>query len=395
MKFAAKPIRKDVMTYYNECPINNRLINRSPIRRINTPVVLMSIAALFILLLGDLLQARPATDAGAQSSAEEKRRVVISELLAYKLKALLLGRLPKHLEWPVESGVGDPASPFVISVIGTNPFDKWLENTYPRRKIKDKPVKLRYINEVVEIRDTNLLFIGETSRKKLTQILDYTQDKAILTVSETAGYGKRGVHINILEESPGFALEVNESALRRSGLMVLKSMYSNRVEIIDKYDPEKEKAQKLLEILRTKVQWPAGADMVTLTKDFKFYILGSTPMQKALENVFSNQQVLEKRVRIYTISAVEGFNDGHVLFISGTQAGSLDKIIDTVSSKSVLTVSDTYGFAESGVHLNFYFDRIKLKTELNLATALETGLTFLPDLIKNSRKVRNRRRTTR
>jgi hypothetical protein len=47
----------------------------------------------------------------------------------YLLKAGFLERFTRFIEWPGETNIADNTKPFVISVIGENPFDKkWITN---------------------------------------------------------------------------------------------------------------------------------------------------------------------------------------------------------------------------------------------------------------------------
>ncbi|MCP4111057.1 MAG: YfiR family protein [Desulfobacteraceae bacterium] len=52
------------------------------------------------------------------------------------LKAAWLERFSRFVEWPEESGINDVSKPFVITVIGKNPFGKVLNQLYSTRKIK-------------------------------------------------------------------------------------------------------------------------------------------------------------------------------------------------------------------------------------------------------------------
>ena len=138
----------------------------------------------------------------------------------YLMKAGFLERFTRFIEWPVETNIADNTKPFVISVIGENPFDKKLDQFFETTKIKNRKVEIRYISELEEIKDTHVLFITKSKQKQLSEILSLTQDKPVLTVSDTDGFGKKGVRINFYIEQNKIRFEINKEAIQKSGLQI-------------------------------------------------------------------------------------------------------------------------------------------------------------------------------
>ncbi|MCP5047596.1 MAG: YfiR family protein [bacterium] len=350
-------------------------------RLLSAPVIVLLLFTLFFDLT-----------AVAQSSGKDAPLARISSDKVYKLKALLLGRIPKHVDWVGAGGLNNSSPSFVLSVIGKNPFDKWLDTIYSaRKKIKNKDVQLRYIKKVEEIGGSHILFIAEMSRKELTKILDYTKDKPILTIADTEGYSKRGVHINILEtmRSSGkfFRLEINEADARRAGIVVRKSMLeAANNKNINPYNPEQEKAQRLEQAIQS-VQW---TDEKT-SRTFKIAVMGPNPIFSQLNKVFKRKRVNNKRVIVSIISKVEAIGDSDVLFISNSERARLSSILAYTRGKPILTVGDTDGFARDGVHLNFNFQSKRLVLRVNSGEADASGLTIDLSSIKNADRLRTRR----
>ena len=134
----------------------------------------------------------------------------------YTVKAAFLERFTRFVEWPEESAIADTAQPFVIGVIGDNPFGPTLERLYTQQDIKSKNVSIRYITSVDEIAECHMLFISRSSAQMLPDILAFTRDRAILTVGDTNGFAENGVHINfyLLEDKVHF--EINETEIEAS-----------------------------------------------------------------------------------------------------------------------------------------------------------------------------------
>ncbi|MCP4219338.1 MAG: YfiR family protein, partial [bacterium] len=140
----------------------------------------------------------------------------------YQAKAVLLGKFPLLITWPESSGIDNPDKPFVIAVVGKNPFGKILETAFPKgkRKIYNKNVSIKYFASPEDITDCHILFISKMPVKKLKAILSFIKDKPILTVSDTRGVAKKGVHINFYRPRKQLKLEINLVASHSASLKI-------------------------------------------------------------------------------------------------------------------------------------------------------------------------------
>lgn len=136
----------------------------------------------------------------------------------YQIKAEFLERFTRFIEWPADSPVSDPSSPFTICVIGENPYGTYLQDLADVERIHKKQIEVREISSVAEISSCNLLFISKSAKAALTSILNFTGEKPILTVSDTPGFAGRGVLINFYEDLGYVRFEINPGAAQRSGL---------------------------------------------------------------------------------------------------------------------------------------------------------------------------------
>ena len=145
---------------------------------------------------------------GAASSKEEE----------YKVKAVFLERFTRFVEWPEDADLDDPSMPFIICVIGNNPFKEILEQAYEKRTILGKPVKIHYISSLKDITPCHLLFVSSSMKPRLEEILSYTNDKPILTIGDTEGFAEKGIHINFYLRGESTRFSINETAVRNSPL---------------------------------------------------------------------------------------------------------------------------------------------------------------------------------
>ncbi|MCP4134821.1 MAG: YfiR family protein [bacterium] len=143
---------------------------------------------------------------------------VYSQRKEYAVKAVFLERFTRFIQWPADSDLNDSSKPFVIAVLGKNPFGTLLEKIYSNRTIKNKKVKIRYISGINEIVPCHLLFITGTRKYDLGRIINHLKKKPVLLVSDTDGFAERGVHINLFIVKEQIRFEINETAVKNSKL---------------------------------------------------------------------------------------------------------------------------------------------------------------------------------
>jgi hypothetical protein len=151
----------------------------------------------------------------------------------YLLKAGFIEKFTRFIEWPEITNINNSTIPFTISVIGESKFNNSLEKIFNNVKVKNKKVHIKYISSVDEIGECMILIISESKKDKLNEILNYTSGKPILTIGETAGYGKKGVLINMFVENNFIRYEINRKAFDKSGLKASSLLLASAV-IVEK-----------------------------------------------------------------------------------------------------------------------------------------------------------------
>lgn len=136
----------------------------------------------------------------------------------YTIKAVWLERFTRFIDWPKNNRVNDHRKNFTIGIIGTDPFNGKLEQVYNDQRIKNKPVTVLRLESYAEIEKCDLLFISASEADQLANILNKTWNKAILTISDTPGFGQKGVLINFYWDLEKIRFEINEKAVNDSGL---------------------------------------------------------------------------------------------------------------------------------------------------------------------------------
>ncbi len=136
----------------------------------------------------------------------------------YEVKAVYLERFTRLIEWPKESKVNDPSIPFVLGIIGENPFGNSIEKIYATQKIRKKEVKIILISQLSQIADCHLVFVCQSEEKNLERIVEFVKGKPILTISDCDGFAEKGIHINLFLLDDEIRFEINYESAKDSHL---------------------------------------------------------------------------------------------------------------------------------------------------------------------------------
>jgi len=137
-------------------------------------------------------------------------------------KALILYNFAKFTEWP-ESSFADQKAPFVIGILGKDPFGKNID-ILKDKTIKGRNIKVKYFTSPDESTNCHLLFISKSEMENLPQILKQLGDSSILTTAEAQDdFIKHEGIINLVPErqpngTETVGFEVNRLAAEKAKL---------------------------------------------------------------------------------------------------------------------------------------------------------------------------------
>lgn len=137
----------------------------------------------------------------------------------YELKAAFLHKFSVFTEWP-EGTFRRRNSPFVIAVVGEDPFEDILENVLEDEEVGDHPIQLRRWEDVEDIGTCHLLFVPDTERRNLDDILEEVEDEPVLLVGEFDDFAQDGGMINFYVERNKVRFEINPDEAERSDLTI-------------------------------------------------------------------------------------------------------------------------------------------------------------------------------
>jgi hypothetical protein len=133
------------------------------------------------------------------------------------------------------------------------------------------------------------------------------------------------------------------------------------------------------------VEWPAGA----IPQDrFAVCVLGADPFGKTLDGVLDGLSIGGRRVVARRMATSDAASGCQILFISASEEKQLYATLESLKSRSILTVSDIPQFAQRGGMIQFVTVANRVRFEINLARAQQAGLAIRSDLLKVALVVR-------
>ena len=143
------------------------------------------------------------------------------------LKVVLTGKIAKFVTWKDSS-----EEKFVITVI-KNPFNNLFYENFKNKRIKNRDVLIKYIDDIKDLSFTNILFIPHVNSKELEKILEKTKEKNILTISSIRGFAQKGGAVQIYFVSQKGRIKINLDVLNREKFKV-KSSFVRIAEVVSK-----------------------------------------------------------------------------------------------------------------------------------------------------------------
>ena len=137
----------------------------------------------------------------------------------YQLKAVFLFNFAQFIEWPAAALPRDSA-PFVIGVLGQDPFGSELDDVVRAESINHHPLAVERYHSVTEVRDCQILFIAASERAHLDQVLAALKGRSILTVTDANAPTPSGVMIELVRADNRIKLRIDLQAAKDSNLTI-------------------------------------------------------------------------------------------------------------------------------------------------------------------------------
>lgn len=147
------------------------------------------------------------------------RSQVTGEMREFQKKAEFITSFTRFVEWPARK-FALPDSPFVIGVYGSDNLTGLLQEAIQERRIKDRPVIVKHLQNKEELRACHVLFISRSERERLGPILAEVRRENVLTVGESDNFLGKGGVINFVNLGGTVRFQISTEAAAREKLVI-------------------------------------------------------------------------------------------------------------------------------------------------------------------------------
>jgi hypothetical protein len=148
-----------------------------------------------------------------------------SQPIEYRFKAAFLWNFAKFIEWPPRAFTNESA-PFIIGVLGTNPFGEELEQTVRGKQIGTHPIKVQLFRSADDAKHCHILFVSASEQSRLAEVFKTLGDAPALTVGEYDQFTQKGGMINFVREGNKIRFQINDAAAQAAGLKISSKLLS-------------------------------------------------------------------------------------------------------------------------------------------------------------------------
>ncbi len=137
----------------------------------------------------------------------------------YDVKAAFLFHFAQFVEWPKDA-FKDAASPLTYCTVGPDPFSGALDQSLSGKTIGTRPLRVQHLKPEQEVKGCQVLFIGASETRKLSEIMAVVSARPILTVGESDDFAADGGIIGFRVEASKIRFDINLEASEKARLKI-------------------------------------------------------------------------------------------------------------------------------------------------------------------------------
>jgi hypothetical protein len=149
------------------------------------------------------------------SAANTSRAQSVSH--EYQLKAVFLLNFAHLTDWPTNA-LTDPGAPFVIGILGGDPFGGDLDGAIRGEYWNGHPVVVQRYPRREDLQNCQILFISQPPSRQLPAILAGLKGKPVLTVTDLDSPAADAVGVQFRTENNKIRFRINLGSLQDAGL---------------------------------------------------------------------------------------------------------------------------------------------------------------------------------
>ena len=138
----------------------------------------------------------------------------------YQLKAAFVFNFSQFIEWP-EEAFASKDSPFVVTIVGQDPFAGAIEQAMAGKSVGTHPVVIKHVDAIAKFDRCQILFVPATEDQSIVNVLRRViANSPVLTVGESDAFIQSGGAIRFYTEDNKIRFEVNQEAAASARLKI-------------------------------------------------------------------------------------------------------------------------------------------------------------------------------
>jgi hypothetical protein len=126
------------------------------------------------------------------------------------------------------------------------------------------------------------------------------------------------------------------------------------------------------------VSWPPAA---MNTPWYTIAVLDDNEIADQLDRLAMGHEVQKHPVRVARIKSIREIGDAQMLYVSAAHSGDLSTLLEPLARRPILIVTDAPKGLKDGAEINFLPVEHRVRFEISLAAAKESGLTISSELL--------------
>lgn len=137
----------------------------------------------------------------------------------YDLKAAFLYRFVQFISWP-DDAFADESAPFVIGVLGHDPFGRSLDGILEGERVGTRPIVLQRFESLEQVKTCHLLYVSEEMRQAALDPLRGLRRHGLLLVGDSGWFAEQGGTIAFDGHADRINLVINTASGRAAGVAI-------------------------------------------------------------------------------------------------------------------------------------------------------------------------------
>ena len=151
------------------------------------------------------------------------RGAALAQEPEYVVKGAFMYKFGDYVEWP-SAAFGGPGAPFIIGILGEDPFDGGLDQTVQNRTVQGRPIVVRRFRKADQVRGVQVLYLSPSESGRWDADLAELRGQNILTIGDRAELA--GVVITFVLQGNRVRFEIDQDAADRAGLKLSSKLLS-------------------------------------------------------------------------------------------------------------------------------------------------------------------------